>query len=255
MHNWDPLQYLSFENERLRPALDLLTHLPIENPKIIYDLGCGPGNITKILKIKWPLAKVIGIDSSVEMLNKAKNLSKKISWILEDLRRWIPLEKIDLIFSNATLHWLDNHETLFPKLMSYLNPNGVLAIQMPDNFTAPTYRCIYETVNSGPWKESLISLIREKPVLTTSEYYRILSPISNEMYLWQTIYNHFLEGENPVVEWTKGSALRPFLEKLDEKMKPLFLKQYIKRIQQNYKKEYNGKTILPFKRIFLIAKN
>ncbi|OLS16473.1 MAG: Trans-aconitate 2-methyltransferase [Candidatus Heimdallarchaeota archaeon LC_3] len=187
------------------------------------------------------------------MLKKAKNLSEEITWVLEDIDKWIPDEKCDLIFSNATLHWLDNHEKLFPILMNHLNPNGVLAIQMPNNFEAPTHKNIYETAKTGPWAESLIPLIREMPVLDISHYYRILNPISKLVNIWQTIYSHFLEGENPVVEWMKGSALRPFLKKLDENMKSKFLKQYTSKIQQFYVQEYDGKTIFPFKRIFIVA--
>ena len=200
------------------------------------------------------MPKVVGLDSSEKMLLKAQDLSTDITWILDDLNTWMPSRKADFLFSNATLHWLDNHSNLLPRFMEFLNSGGLLAIQMPNNFSAPTHKFIEEVILEGEWREILEPHIRKWPILNTDEYYEILNPLASYVDLWETKYTHVLEGENPVVEWLKGSALRPYLDKLNDHQKDNFLEEFTKKIQIEYPKMINGKTIMTYRRIFIIAR-
>jgi trans-aconitate 2-methyltransferase len=251
--SWNPDQYLRFGSERLRPALDLLARIPLETPQSIYDLGCGPGTVTVLLKSRWPGASVVGVDSSVRMLEKARALGAGITWRDADLGSWAPDAPADLLFSNATLHWLDQHERLFPRLLASLKANGVLAVQMPHNFAAVTHTAITEAVRAGPWRERLAPHLRQWPVLDLHDYYAILSSHAARLDLWETTYLHVLEGDDPVVEWVKGSALRPWLERLQGAEAEAFLDVYRTRIREAYPRRQDAKTLLPFKRLFIIA--
>jgi trans-aconitate 2-methyltransferase len=252
---WNPQQYLTFEDHRLRPAVDLLGGIPLEVPKTVVDLGCGTGNVTRIIQERWPSAKVVGLDSSTEMLKNAREADSKIQWQQKAIADWQPKQKVDVIYSNASLHWLGGHETLFPRLMSYLKLGGYLAVQMPGNFSAPTHTLVYEAARSGPWKERLEPLIKPPPVMDPTDYYRILVPYSEQLDIWETTYIQALEGENPVAEWTKGTWLKPFLDALEEPEKAQFEAQYRRRILQAYPPGLNGKTLLPFRRIFVVARS
>ncbi len=248
MAKWNPVTYLKFGSQRLRPALDLMEQIPLESPERIVDLGCGPGNVTELLKQRWPKADVMGIDNSSEMLEKAKNNYQDISWQHANIVDWTPKEKIDLIFTNACLHWLGDHETLFPRLLSFLKPNGVLGVQMPNNFSQPTHRAIGDLLGHDH------PLCPGHPVHQPQDYYNWLSPLCQYLDLWETTYSHILEGENPVADWTKGAALRPVLAGLEtEEEKQRFEQAYRERIAKAYPKQADGKTLLPFKRFFLIA--
>ena len=253
MPTWNPAQYLQFGDERLRPALDLLARIPSETPDTVYDLGCGPGTATVLLEDRWPDAQITGLDSSDSMLERARDLDSKITWRTVDLSTWEPNAPADVLFSNAVFHWLDGHGIIFPRLMSALNPGGVLAIQMPNNFSEPSHTSITETIRNGPWREQFESGLREFPVEDASTYYDLLSPHASHLDIWETTYSHILSGENPVVEWTKGSALRPFLDQLDEDHSQSFLDHYSSLINIAYTQSADGNTVLPFKRVFIIA--
>ena len=257
MTTWNPAQYLRFGNERLQPAIDLIGRIPLESPGVIYDLGCGTGSGTVMLKDRWPVAQVTGVDSSESMLEQTRNLDANlaagVTWQQGDLNTWEPERPADLLFSNAALHWLDHHETLFPRLLNCLEPGGILAVQLPHNFSAPSHTSIAETTRSGPWRERLEPHLREHPVLDTSAYYDLLSPLSARLDLWETTYFHILSGADPVVEWTKGSILTPVLGLLDEVERESFLTQYAARVSQAYPRGADGKTVLPFHRLFIMA--
>ncbi len=253
MSTWNPTQYLRFGNERLQPALDLLARIPLEDPSIIYDLGCGTGIVTSFLKERWPGATVTGIDSSETMLERASALDAKVTWQQQNLNGWNPKIPADLLYSNAVLHWLDDHDELFPRLMTGLNPGGVLAVQMPQNFSAPTHELIAKTARAGPWREVLEPELREHPVLDFSAYYDILSPHATRLDFWEITYLHVLQGDDPVVEWTKGSILGPLLALLNDGDKEAFLQSYRELISKAYVRRADGSTLLPFRRLFLIA--
>ena len=264
MPSWDPGQYLKFTDHRLRPALDLMAQIALEAPRSIYDLGCGPGNITRLLAERWPNAAVIGIDSSADMLAKARTEAPrakarietaKVAFELADIAHWSPPAPADLIFTNATLHWLDDHAALLPRLAGQLAPGGVLAIQMPDNRQSPSHLLMDEAAAAGPWHTKLSRL---RPVYGSMQsadaYYRILAPVTRQIDIWETTYLHVLEGDNPVVEWMKGTALRPYLDALAEPERTAFLAAYATRIAAAYPKQPDGRTLLPFKRIFIVAR-
>jgi trans-aconitate 2-methyltransferase len=253
MHVWDPSQYLRFGDERLRPALDLLSRVQLAAPTVVYDLGCGSGTSTVILKERWPEAEVIGVDSSTSMLDRARALDVEITWLEGDLTIWEPDAPCDLLFSNAVFQWLDDHEMVFQRLLSSLRPGGVLAVQMPGNYSAPTHTAIAETVRGGPWSDRLEPHLRESPTHDLSIYYDILRPHTTSVDLWETTYAHVLEGDDPVVEWFKGSALRPLLDLLEEAEESVFLKAYGARVGQAYPRRSDGKTVMPFKRLFFVA--
>ncbi|MGH6932935.1 MAG: trans-aconitate 2-methyltransferase [Dongiaceae bacterium] len=254
MPSWDPGQYLKFADHRLRPALDLMARIDVERPRAIHDLGCGPGNITRLLAERWPGAKVTGIDSSAEMLAKARSEVPDIEFQAGDIKDWRPPAPADIIFSNAALHWLADHEHLLPRLFRQLAPGGVLAIQMPRNHDAPSQVAISAAVANGPWPDELRNVRGILPVAAPSAYYRILSPVARHLDIWETEYMHVLAGENPVVEWTKGTALRPYLDALAEPERGEFLANYSARIAAAYPKDPDGCTLLPFRRIFVLAR-
>ncbi len=250
---WDPKQYLKFEAPRLRPALDLLARVPLDNPGTVYDLGCGTGNITGFIRQRWPQAGITGLDSSADMLKKARAEHPGIAFRKTDVGHWRPRAKADLIYSNATLHWLPEHDKLFPRLMKNLKPGGVLAVQMPRNFDAPSHTLIREVAQNGPWAEALKPVLRETPVLSPANYYRILAPHCGKLDIWETEYLQVLEGENPVAEFTKGTWLKPLLDALDEPMKSAFENEYRRRVLQAYPPGPDGKTLFPFRRLFIMA--
>jgi trans-aconitate 2-methyltransferase len=250
---WDPDNYLHFGGHRIRPALDLMARVPLSTPERIVDLGCGTGNIARFLKDYWPGARLTGVDSSAEMLARAFADGLDVTLIEADLREWQPEDAPDLIFSNAVLHWCDDHAALFPRLLNFLAPRGVLAIQMPRNHSAPSHTCMTEAARSGPWAEKLEPVLREQPVETPEYYYDVLKPHAWRLDIWETDYMQVLEGDNPVVDWTRGTALKPLLDELDENEKIAFEFEYARRLQAAYPKAGDGKTLFPFKRLFIIA--
>ena len=212
---WNPDQYLRFAEARLRPAHDLLARVDIDAPRHIADLGCGTGNVTGLVHARWPDANLTGVDSSDLMLARARAAMPEVRWVAADVARWTPAVPPDLIVSNAALHWLPDHAHLFPHLFGLLAPGGVLAVQMPGNFASPSHTAIAETVHEGPWRERLEPLLRPEPVASPERYYRMLQPWADAIDIWETHYVHPLRGEDPVTEWVKGAALKPFLDALD----------------------------------------
>jgi trans-aconitate 2-methyltransferase len=250
---WDPAQYLKFADYRLRPAIDLLNRIDLVDPSDVYDLGAGAGNVTRFLQARWPNARITGVDGSAEMLEKAASAAPGITWQEADLATWEPNRPADLIYSNAALHWLDDHASLFPKLIHMLAPGGVLAVQMPRNFNAPSHTAITEAALSGPWRAKLEPMLRPSPTEEPSFYYDVISPLVDTLDIWETEYLHVLEGEDPVKEWLKGSYLRPLLDALDEPQARELEASYGRLAAKAYPQRSDGHTLLPFRRLFLIA--
>jgi trans-aconitate 2-methyltransferase len=250
---WDPAQYLKFAGPRLRPALDLLQRIDAEAPATVYDLGAGAGNVTRLIAARWPDARIVGIDSSAEMLGKAAAENQTIEWRRADLASWRPDRPADVIYSNAALHWLPEHPQLLSSLVGALAPNGVLAVQMPRNFGAPSHTSITETALSGPWRPILEPLLNPSPVSPPEFYYDLLAPMAKSLDIWETEYLQVLEGANPVKEWTKGTWLGPLLGALDEPERSRFEAAYGERVAAAYPPQGDGKTLFPFRRMFLIA--
>ena len=251
---WDPAQYQKFAAPRFRPAMDLLARVGIEAPKTVYDLGCGAGNVTRLLAQRWPDARVVGVDDSAEMLAQAAKEAPGIVWQCQSVASWTPEQAADLIYSNAALHWLPDHQALFRRLMGCLTPGGVLAVQMPRNFSEPSHALIRETVAGGPWRDRLAPLVQPSPVAAPEYYYDLLAPLAAELDMWETQYQHVLDGEDPVKEWTKGTWLKQFLDALDEGDRPAFEADYAVRLRKAYPRRADGKTVFPFRRLFIVAR-
>lgn len=250
---WNPEQYLKFAEPRLRPAVDLLTRIDAANPARVFDLGCGAGNVTRLLKTRWPDAQITGVDDSAEMLTRAAKSVDGVSWVQQSLANWQPEHAVDVIFSNAALHWLPDHRALFAKLVNQLTAGGVLAVQMPRNFGAPSHTLIAETVLAGPWRATLEPLLSPAPVATPDVYYDLLSGLVKRLDIWESEYLQVLEGVDPVKEWTKGTWLKQFLDALDAPEATAFEADYAARVRIAYPTRTDGKTLFPFRRLFIVA--
>lgn len=257
---WDPAQYLKFGDERLRPGFELLGRIDALPPGPLYELGCGTGAHARAMAARWPDRVLTAIDRSREMLAKAAAEPAPILWVEADIAQWSAPEKGALIFSNATLHWLEAHERLFPHLLAQLVPGGVFAVQMPRNFDAPSHRLMRETAAQGPWAERLQPVLaRERvlqaePVRPPQAYYDLLAPRAQALDLWETEYLHVLEGEDAVLEWIRGSALRPLLDALGPDERAAYLAAYGAKLRAAYPRRADGKTLLPFRRLFILAR-
>jgi len=250
---WDPAQYLKFSNERLQPALDLLGRIPAQAPEQVVDFGCGAGNLSPMLQARWPQAKLIGVDSSPEMLAKARADHPGVDFVQANVAEWQPAAPVDVLFSNATLHWLDGHDGLLPALLGHVKPGGWLAIQMPRNFEAPSHTCINDAIEQGPWRDKLLPYLRRRPVWPPAEYWRLLQDRVSMLTLWETDYIQVLSGDNPVAEYTKGTWLKQFLDRLQGDERAAFEADYRARVAKAYPKEADGRTLFPFKRLFILA--
>lgn len=250
---WDPAQYLKFADHRLRPAIDLLNRVDLESPSVVYDLGAGAGNVTELLATRWSEARIVGVDSSEEMLRKAAERAANIEWEVGDISTWRPEQPAELIFTNAALHWIGGHQELFSGLMSSVATGGVLAVQMPRNFGAISHTSITEAALSGPWRQTLEPLLMPAPVEPPPYYIEILSSLASSLDVWETEYMQILSGDNPVKEWTKGTWLKPLLDALEEPQRTEFENTYAELTAKAYPKQSNGTTIFPFKRLFILA--
>jgi trans-aconitate 2-methyltransferase len=250
---WNPERYLAFGGERTRPAVDLLARVPLAGPARVADLGCGPGNSTRLLCERWPEADVLGVDSSAAMLAKAERSGIPARWLESDVAAWTPDAPYDLLFSNAALHWLPDHASLLPQLLAHLRPGGVLAIQMPRNFTAPSHSLLREVASAGRWAESLAPRLAEEPVAAPEWYHDLLAPLAAALDIWQTEYLHVLEGDDPVLGWVRGTALRPVIAALTSEEQACFEAEYARRLRKAYPRRADGRTLFPFRRLFIVA--
>ena len=251
---WNPDQYLKFAQARFRPAQDLLARIAFDSPRTVYDLGCGAGNVTQMLALRWPRAKIVGVDDSAEMLAQAARTAANIDWQQRSIVEWRPAEPADVIYSNAALHWIPDHQSLFPRLMEMLAPGGMLAVQIPRNFDEPSHALIWETIRSGPWFSKLAHFIRPSPVSTPRFYYDLILPLAAEADIWETQYFQILSGKDPVKEWTKGTWLKPILDEVDEADRPAFEEDYARRLRAAYPADGRGNTLFPFRRLFMVLR-
>lgn len=249
---WDPTHYLRFADHRARPGLELLARIGHEAPATVVDLGCGPGNLTARLADRWPNATLTGVDSSAAMLDKAAEEHPEIAWQQADIARWEPDgPPIDVLYSNAALHWLDDHERLFPRLRSFLAPGGVMAVQMPDSWRNPTHVVPAEILDDGTWPESARSALLRDRLAAPTDYRRWLQP--GRVDLWRTTYYQELTGDDPVWNWVTGSVLGPVLAALEGEERTRFTEQCQERYRQAYPRLHDGVTVLPFPRLFMIV--
>jgi len=252
---WDAAQYLKFSEERSRPFVDLLGQVRREEARFIADLGCGTGQLTRTLAERWPSARVVGVDNSSAMLEQARTLTVpgRLSFVQADIETWTPGEAVDLLVSNAALHWVADHESLLARLAGMLAPGGTLAVQMPHRFETPAQTAIEQTTAEPRWASSLkgVGLHRES-VMPVTWYVERLHDLEFAVNAWETTYVHVLSGENPVLEWLKGTALRPLLDALPLEQRGEFLSDLGIRLKAAYPARGAG-TLFPFPRLFFVA--
>ena len=250
---WDPTIYMSFGDERTRPAVELLARVRCDNPARVVDLGCGPGNSTAVLAARWPHAHLEGVDSSAAMLEEARRCNVRADWIEADIASWAASSKYDVIFSNATLQWLDSHEALIPRLLGFLEKGGTFAFQVPHNMDAPSHQLMREAAAAGSWAKKLAG-VREVAVRSAVDYFAILAACGAESDIWETEYLHVLHGEDAVYKWVSGTGLRPFTQALSGDEREAFISEYKKRLASAYPRRSDGTTLFPFKRLFAVAR-
>lgn len=249
---WQASQYVKFEDERTRPVRDLIAAVPNAKAGVVADIGCGPGNSTEVLAARYPQARVHGMDSSPDMIEAARKRLPQFTFDVADIAGW-QAGPFDVILANAVLQWVPDHDTLFPSLIERLTPGGTLAVQMPDNLDEPAHRLMREVAAQGPWADTLRGVERTARH-GASFYYPLLKPICARVDVWRTTYYHPLAGgASAVVEWFKGSALRPFLAKLDDAQRAAFLTEYTARVAEAYPALTDGTVLLPFPRLFIVA--
>lgn len=251
---WDPAQYEKFQGERSRPFFDLLARIPDRRYGVILDLGCGTGELTAILGEHWPEARVAGIDQSEEMLARAaaREIPDRLEFRKGDIATWRPAKPVDLIFSNAALQWVPDQAALIKHVVSYLSKGGTLAVQIPDNFDAASHRILDQVETDGPWAEKLRPRLRHDVVLPHARYVEMLLAEGLIVDAWATEYQHLLTGEDPVLEWMKGTALRPILAALTDAEQTEFLSIYGAELRKSYPKTRDH-TLFPFRRLFFVA--
>jgi trans-aconitate 2-methyltransferase len=257
---WDPDRYLQFVDLRTRPAADLLGRVASMAPRVVVDLGCGTGNSTRLLRTRWPGAAITGVDNSGNMLESARRAPGEpvpggpITWEQSSIEDWRPAEPPNVIFSNAALHWVNDHERLFPRLFGMLAPGGVLAVQMPyRRGEQPFIDELRLVARSGPWRERLADLAAPPIRPEAHHYYAWLAPHATAVDVWTTEYLHVLPGEDAVLWWTRSTTQQPFLERLSEPERVAFTAVYRDRLRQAYPSRPDGTTLFPFLRIFIVA--
>ncbi len=252
---WDAGQYLKYAEERSRPFFDLLGRVRRDNAEFIADLGCGPGNLTRTLAERWPTARIVGVDNSAEMLEQAKTaaLAGRLDFVQADISSWSPDRPVDLLVSNAAFQWVPDHDALFARLAGMLSAGGTLAVQMPYHFQNPAHLIIEATKADPRWSAALHGVgLHQKSVMPLLWYIERLHDLGFGVDAWETTYLHVLTGENPVLEWFKGTALRPLLNALEPQAKSEFLHELGQRLKAAYPARGNV-TCLPFPRLFLVA--
>lgn len=250
---WQASQYTLFEEQRTRPVRDLLNAAQADSARTAVDLGCGPGNSTETLLAYAPGARVTGVDNSSDMIAAARKRLPDVGFELADISAWQAEGPFDLILANAALQWVPDHETLFPSLVGKLSPGGRLAVQMPDNLDEPAHLLMREAAADGPWRGRLKGVERTARYRADG-YYSLLKPQCARVDIWRTTYHHPLEGGiDAIIEWFKGSALRPFLAKLDAAEASAFLDRYRAGLKTAYTVLGDDTVLLPFPRLFIVA--
>jgi len=253
---WDPAQYLRFAAERERPFDELVARITADSPRLVADLGCGPGTATRRLAERWPSARVVGVDSSPEMIARAEALREdgRLEFVLGDVREWAPDDACDVIVSNALLQWVPGHEQLLGPLVQRLASGGTLAFQVPANFDQPVHTVLRALVGSGRWPVPAGTLLRERPVLEPQGYLGRLLALGLDADVWETTYLHVLTGPDAVLQWARGTALRPVLSVLGADDAASMEAAYGAALAEAYPPDASGRTVLPFRRIFAVAR-
>jgi trans-aconitate 2-methyltransferase len=254
MIDWNPQLYLKYKDERTQPSIDLVSKIKIENPKSIIDIGCGPGNSSQALVKKWPQSKVTGMDNSPAMIEQAKKDYPDQTWLLRDAVNLDLERKYDLVFSNAVIQWIPNHNKVIPSLFSIVNKNGALAVQVPDFKTMPVNVAIEKVAASSKWSSYTDGCEELLTCHNADYYYIILSSLNAHFEMWETIYFHELESHEALIEWFRSTAMKPYLNKLPREDKKIaFENDVLEECKKSYPVQFNKKIILPFSRLFFVV--
>ncbi|WP_240619538.1 trans-aconitate 2-methyltransferase [Blastococcus sp. TF02-8] len=250
---WQPGNYLRFAGERARPFVELMARVDAEAPRTVVDLGCGEGSLTASLAARWPEARVTGIDSSPEMLAAASTVPG-VRFELGDVARWMPDEPVDVVVSNAVLHWVPGHAELMARWAGALPPGGWLAVQVPGNFRAPTHALLAALCRSPEWADRLAEVApAPDTVLEPTGYAEVLAGAGLVPDVWETTYLHVLTGEDPVLAWVRSTVLRPVLARLADEDAARFTSRYAAVLREAYPPRPDGTTLLPFRRVFAVG--
>ena len=250
---WNPELYRRFERERTRPARDLLAGVMRPDPATVADLGCGPGNSTELLAERFPGADLTGLDTSEAMLVQARARLPQARFAPADIASWQPVSPHDLIYANAALQWVPDHPSLVPRLFGLLAPGGVLAFQVPDNRDEPSHRLMRQVAAAGRWAAKLAQAAERVRVLPAAAYYDLLAPLAARVEVWRTVYYHRMDDAAAIVDWVRSTGLQPFLAPLDESERAAFLADYQAAIAEAYPVRADGKRLLLFPRLFVVA--
>jgi trans-aconitate 2-methyltransferase len=254
MADWNPGQYLKFEDERTRPSADLLARVPLARARACVDVGCGPGNSTALVAARFPEARVIGVDSSPAMIAKARQRLPDLAFETADVLAWEPAGRFDLIFANAVFQWVPDHGRLLARLAGFLDAGGCLAVQVPNNLDEPSHRLMREVAGDGPWAGTLAAAAGAREEIAPFEaYYAWLREAGCRVDLWQTTYVHPLDGAAAIAEWFKSTGLRPYLDPLAPDEQEAYLARYVAAVAQAYPEQSDGKVLLRFPRLFFVA--
>jgi len=254
MTDWNPTLYSKFEAERMRAAADLLARVPLERAPLAYDLGCGPGNSAELLLRRFPEARIVGLDTSDAMLAHARVRAPQAKFVKQDIADWAPEEPANLIFANAALQFLPDHDRLFPRLMSYLAPGGALAAQMPNIARESSHALMRMVAAEGPWSSRLVPIAKTRPLIADYEsYYDWLRPAASRVDIWMTTYVHPLDGSQSIADWFAGSTLQPFLERLADEERCEFLARHRSGLKDAYPAQPDGRTLFAYPRLFIVA--
>lgn len=255
---WNPTLYRRFEDERTRPAAELLARVRLDPARTVFDLGCGPGNATELLAQRWPQAQLVGVDNSATMLASARQRLPACRFVaadVADLSAWLGDTPPDLLYSNATLQWLGDHEALFPRLFRALAPGGVLAVQMPDNLDQPSHRLMREMAALPRFAAQLPQADQARTrLLPIGQYYDLLAAQADEVEVWHTVYQHRMDGPAAIVDWLRATGLKPYTDPLPTDERAAFLAAYEAAIAQAYPPRADGRRLLAFPRLFLVAR-
>ncbi len=254
MDRWNPDSYLKYEHERTLPSRDLVAHIDLSDPHRIVDVGCGPGNSTKILRDRWPNAEIAGLDSSEEMVEKARATFPTCEWILADVESWHPSGKFDVVFSNAALQWMADQQHIIPRLFGCLNDGGVLAVQVPLNTDSPLHKAVIAVSQRTEWCERLLGCDSRLTYHDQSFYYDLLSDLTTRMDLWITTYLHVMDSRQDLIDWYSSTGLKPYLSRIGtEEGRKQFADQVLEVCSGQYPNQRDGKVIFPFRRLFFVA--
>lgn len=254
MPSWNSEQYLKYARERTQPAIDLALRVEVASPRRVIDLGCGPGNSTEVVARRWPRTAVSGLDSSAAMLDEARKKVPASKWQEGDIATWHADEPFDVVFSNAALQWVPDHRREFPRLFQQVARGGALAVQMPANLDSPAQRLIRELAASASWREHFTPAPADWHIHPPEFYYDTLAPHTARLDLWTTEYVHVLGGPDAIVEWYRGTGLRPWLDALpDDAARTRFLGAYRARLVAYYPERADGRVLFPFRRLFMVA--